>query len=198
LPFYALYQSHAYLTSNGYVVPHGPVAHFRVVGFEVSTADFPTSSPGYSLFTSKKFDQTMGRTVVRAAFAQVRLRHGQNDMPLLQVYSNHHRGKGFVYLLNEDTSSASIEQSIQPQATGWWFFALFAVLAGLALVGQALSRQSLVERDSYPTLSALGLRPRQLIGLGLLRAAAIGVVGAFGSVALAVAVSLKNPDQLLL
>jgi hypothetical protein len=193
VPLYALSQSRAFLTSNGYVVPHGPVIHFRVVGFEAGTLDFPTAAPSYSLFTSKKFDQTIGNTVVRADVAQVRLRHGQNDMPLLQVYINHHQGKGFVFDQNEDTYLASIEQSIQPQATGWWFFSLFAVLAGLALVGQALSRQSLVERDTYPTLSALGLRPRQLMGLGLLRSASIGFVGALGSVAFAFAVSPLTP-----
>ena len=193
VPLYALYQRRVFLTSNGYIVPHGPVIRFRVVGFEVGTNDFPTAAPSYSLYTSRKFDQTIGRTVVRADVAQVRLRHGLNDMPLLQVYVNHHQGMGFVYLQDEDTSSRSIEQSIQPQATGWWFFSLFALLAGLALVGQALSRQSLVERDAYPTLSAMGLRPRQLMGLGLLRAAAIGVVGAIGSAALAVAVSPLTP-----
>jgi len=193
IPLYKKSQGHAVITSNGYVVPHGPVVHFRVVGIEASEGDFPSSSPNYSLFTSRAFDQSVGRTVVRLSIEQVRLRHGQNDMPAFQPYINHHQGRGFVYMQNEDTTLASVGQSIQPQATGWWFFALFAVLAGLALVGQALSRQGLVERDSYPTLAALGLRPRQLRGLGLLRAGAIGVAGAIGSVALAYAVSDLTP-----
>jgi hypothetical protein len=166
---------------------------FRIVGIEASELDFPTSTPNYSLFTSHAFDRSTGRSVVRLSIDQLRLLHGQNDMPALQPYISHHQGHGFVDMQNEDITLASVAQSIQPQATGWWFFVLFAVLAGLALVGQALSRQSLVERDSYPTLAALGLRPRQLWGLGLLRAAAIGVVGAIGSVALAYAVSDLTP-----
>jgi ABC-type lipoprotein release transport system permease subunit len=193
VPFYAESQRSATLNSNAYVVPHGPKVSFRVVGFEVSENDFPSSSTSYSLFTSPAFDRGLGSTVVSSDIVQVRMRQGQNDMPQLQVYVNRHQGSGLVYLLNEDSNSASVAQSIQPQSTGWLFFALFALLAGLALVGQALSRQSLVERESYPTLAALGMRPRELFGLGMVRAAAIGVGGALGGVALAFAVSPLTP-----
>ncbi|MGD0853731.1 MAG: ABC transporter permease [Acidimicrobiales bacterium] len=194
VPLYKLSQGPAVITTNGYIIPHGPVMHFRVVGIEATVNDFPAAAPNYSLYTSRAFDRSIGRSVVRLRIALVRLRHGQGDMPQFQPYINHHQTKnGFFSVQNVDTSLASVGQSIQPQATGWWFFVLFAALAGLALVGQALSRQSLVERESYPTLSALGLRPRQLWGLGLLRAAAIGVVGAIGSVALAYSLSDLTP-----
>jgi len=194
VPFYRLSQRKEVLSSNTYIAPLGPRVRFRVVGFEVAESDFPSSSPTYSLYTSPAFNNGVGRTTVTATFTQVRLRQGQNDMPQLQIYVNHHQpSSGFTYLQNEDSNAASVAQSIQPQSTGWWFFALFAVLAGLALVGQALSRQSLVERESYPTLSALGLRPRQLFGLGMVRAGAIGVAGALGAVALAFAVSPLTP-----
>ncbi len=194
VPLYKKSQGHAVIFTNGFVIPHGPVVHFRVVGIEASVDDFPSTTPSYTVFTSRAFDRSTGRSVVRLAIVHVRLRDGQGDMVQFQPYVNHHHNvDGFVYLQNEDTTLASVGQSIQPQATGWWFFVLFAVLAGLALVGQALSRQSLVERESYPTLSALGLRPRQLWGLGLLRAGAIGVAGAIGSVALAYALSDLTP-----
>ena len=193
VPLYEKSQTHAWLIDNNYLIPHGPVVHFRVVGIEASENDFPTTSPSYSVFTSRAFDRSMGGAVVRVMIDQVRLRHGQNDMPQFQPYVNHHQGSGFVAVQNEDTSLASVAQSIQPQATGWWLFAFFALLAGLALVGQALSRQSLVESESYPTLAALGLRPRQLWSLGLLRAGAIGVAGAVGSVTFAFALSDLTP-----
>jgi len=194
VPFYNESQRKAVVGSNSYVVPHGPRVRFRVVGFEVSETDFPSSSSSYSLFTSPAFDHGVGSTIVSANVVQLRTRHGQNDMPQLQVYVNHHQPRrGFAYLQNIDSSAASVAQSIQPQSTGWWIFALFALLAGLALVGQALSRQSLVERESYPTLSALGMRPRQLFALGMVRAAAIGVAGAVGGVALAYAISPLTP-----
>lgn len=193
VPLYKKSQGHVVITGNGYVVPHGPVVAFRVVGIEASVDDFPSSTPNYTLFTSPAFDRSTGRSVVRLSIEHVRFRNGQNDMPEAQPYINHHQNKGFVYAQNEDSALASVGQSIQPQATGWWFFVLFAVLAGLALVGQALSRQSLVERELYPTLAALGLRPRQLWGLGLLRAGAIGIAGAIGSVLLAYGLSDLTP-----
>jgi len=193
VPLYAKSQTHKWIVSNQYFTPHGPVVRFRVVGIEVSVNDFPTNSPSYSLFTSRAFDRSVGRSVVGVDVYQVRLRHGQGDMPQLQPYINHHQNHGFVFVQNEDVSLGSVSQSIQPQATGWWFFVLFAVLAGLALIGQAISRQSLVERESYPTLSALGLRPRQLWGLGLLRAGVIGVAGACMGVAIAYAFSDLTP-----
>jgi ABC-type lipoprotein release transport system permease subunit len=193
VPFYRKSQARELVGTNAYVIPHGPRVRFRVVGFEASENDFPSSSPNYSLFTSPAFDRGLGRTMFSSEIAQLRLRQGQSDMPQLQDYVNHRQGSGFVYLLNEDSDAASIAQSIQPQSTGWWFFALFALLAGMALVGQALSRQSLVERESYPTLATLGMRPRQLFGLGMVRAAAIGLTGAVLAVALAFAVSPLTP-----
>lgn len=72
-------------------------------------------------------------------------------------------------------------------------FALFAALAGLILIGQALVRQSLTESESYPTLAALGMRPIQLFGLGVCRALAIGFAGALGAVGLAYRLSPLIP-----
>ena len=194
VPFYSAAQRQQEFATNGFLPPHGPRESFRVVGFEVSESDFPSTSPSYSLYTSPAFDREVGRDTVFAEYLQLRLRHGVNDMPKLQTSVNHHQPKsGFTYMQNEDSTAAAIAQSIQPQATGWWFFALFATLAGLALVGQALSRQSLVERESYPALTAIGLRPQQLFGLGMVRAGAIGIAGALGAVVLELAVSPLTP-----
>jgi ABC-type lipoprotein release transport system permease subunit len=193
VPFYKKSQARELIGTNSYVIPHGPRVRFRVVGFEASVNDFPSSTPGYTLFTSPAFTRGLGRTMFSSEIAQLRLRQGQNDIPQLQDYVNQHQGTGFLYLLNEDSDTASIAQSIQPQSTGWWLFALFALLAGLALVGQALSRQSLVERESYPTLATLGMRPRQLFALGMVRAAAVGLTGAVLAVALAFLVSPLTP-----
>ena len=124
VPFYSLSQREVEISTNDYVVPHGPRVSFRIVGVEVSEGDFPSTSPSYSLYTSPAFDHGEGRTVVSVPILQMRLRQGPGDMPQLQVFVNHHQPKhGFAYLQNEDSSAASIGQWIQPQATGWWFFA---------------------------------------------------------------------------
>ena len=50
---------------------------------------------------------------------------------------------------NEDDQAASIEASIHPQAVGWWILAALAALVGVAVVGQALARQSVVESEDF-------------------------------------------------
>ena len=106
---------------------------------------------------------------------------------------NHVSTPGMLYAIDLTSYVQAIEESIHPQVVGWWLFALFAALAGLALLGQALSRQRLSEREAYPTLAALGLRPNQLFALGMLSAGTIGIVGAFGAVVAAIIASPLAP-----
>ena len=54
------------------------------------------------------------------------------------------------------SQAASVEASIHPQAIGWWILAALAALVGLAVVGQAVARQSVVESEDYPTMAAIG------------------------------------------
>ena len=195
VPLYAPSQRQIVFASNGTPTPHGPMIRFRIVGFESSMLDFPSNSPSFSLYTSTAFDRTVGRKVVVGSFAMVHLIHGAADLPRFTYAVNHLTlsGNNFLYVESEDAQIDAVEGSIRPQATGWWLFALLAGLAGIVLIGQALSRQSIVEREIYPTLSALGLRPNQLFGLGMVRAAAIGVAGMAGALAFAVAVSPLTP-----
>jgi hypothetical protein len=193
VPFYALSQRQEVLNSNTPPPAHGPRVQFRVVGVEASLIDFPTSTPTYSLYVSNKFATSVGPQIVSAYFAQVRLVDGQLNMPKYQVYVNNLGDHGDYFVQNEDTEVAAIEGSIHPQTVGWWLFALFALLAGFALIGQALSRQNLGEKESYPTLAALGLRPNQLFGLGMLRAGAIGAIGAILALVMTIALSPLTP-----
>lgn len=195
VPLYAPYQRNLVLASNGTPPTHGPSVHLRVVGFGASMLDFPTTTPSYTLWTSNAFGRDVGSKVVHGSVAMVRLVGGALEMPRFTADLNKLSisSDNFVYPQSEDDQIAAIEGSIHPQADGWWLFALLAGIAGLALVGQALSRQGIVERDAYPTLSAVGFRPNQLFGLGMVRAAAIAVAGTAGALALAVAVSPLTP-----
>ena len=84
-------------------------------------------------------------------------------------------------------------QSIHPQAVGWWVLAALAALAGVAVIGQALGRQNVVESEEYPTLVALGLPRRQLVLLGTTRNLMVGFVGAAGAIVVAFALSPLTP-----
>ncbi|HLX89603.1 MAG TPA: ABC transporter permease, partial [Acidimicrobiales bacterium] len=90
-------------------------------------------------------------------------------------------------------TAASVESAIHPQAVGWWVLAALAGLAGLAVVAQALSRQSSVEAEQYHTLAAVGMSADDLVALGLARALAVGIAGALGAVLLAYLLSPIAP-----
>jgi ABC-type antimicrobial peptide transport system permease subunit len=195
VPLYKTSERRVVFASNGVPTPHGPTLRLHVVGIEVSMLDFPSNSPNYSVYVSNALIAKLENHVLTANVQIVRLTNGAADLPRFTYTMNHvsYSGANFVYVESEDAQIAAIEGSIHPQAVGWWLFALLAALAGLALVGQALSRQSILERENYPALSALGFRPIQLFWLGMVRAAAIGVVGALGALGLAVALSPLTP-----
>ena len=190
MPFDAPSQLNAFL--NGNPTPRGPEVRFHVVGVEANVTDFPSgNSTTYNLFTSAAFDRGEGLRALRIYGALVRMRHGAADLPQFQFYLSHHLSDAEAQSADEGVTA--VERSIHPQAVGWWLFALLAGLVGVALVGQALARQSVIEADTYPTLEALGVRPTQLLALGMARAAAIALAGAVGAVALAFAVSPLTP-----
>ena len=92
-----------------------------------------------------------------------------------------------------DAAAGAVEASIRPQVIGWYVLAGLAALAALAVIAQAMARQAATEQADHPVLSALGLRPRELVLAALVRALLIGVAGAAGAVLLAVLVSPLTP-----
>jgi hypothetical protein len=120
----------------------------------------------------------------------VRLKRGAADLPGFDS-----RLRPLHSLGTDDlgVDAGAVQRGIRPQATGWWALAWLAALAGLAVIGQAAARQFVVDADDRPALSALGLRVRQFVALGLVRAAVIGTAGAAGAVGLAASLSPLTP-----
>jgi putative ABC transport system permease protein len=194
IPLYALSQTLAELqtSSSEYLPPKGGRVSLRVVGVSASILDFPTNSPSYSLIVGPSFEHLYGSRDAQTFFGLDRLAGGSGALPQF-TYSVNHITSQLLYAYPIDSTAIAVEAAIHPQVEGWWLFALIAAIAGLALIGQALARQSTVERSSYPTLSAIGLSPAQLFGLGMARALAIGGVGTAGAVGFAVLVSPFTP-----
>lgn len=74
--------------------------------------------------------------------------------------------------------AAAVQRSIGFQVVALWLLAGLTALAGVLIVGQLLARLTHLESVDHPVLRALGMSARDLITLGVLRAAAIGVGGA--------------------
>jgi hypothetical protein len=193
VPFYSSRQGAPAVLSatGGPPVPKGPTVALRVVGIEAAESEFPSGgTPTYDLYTTPAFARTI---IPKTAFSfayLVRLRHGGADLPRFEAQVQP------LNLLGEadyDGAASSVEASIHPQAVGWWVLAALAALAGMAVIGQALGRQSSVESEHYPTLSALGSDRPQLVALGTVRNLAIGLAGAAGAIALAFALSPLTP-----
>jgi hypothetical protein len=195
VPFYAPSQASAYNdTPTALLKPKGPTVALRVVGLEVTEDEFPSGgTPTYDLYATQAFARTV---VPRTAFGYgyfVLLRHGVADLPRFDAQAGKLSAGGVEFTENEQEQVTSVEESIHPQAIGWWILAALAALVGLAVVGQALARQSFVESEDYPTMAAVGVDRRQLITLGMARNLVVGVAGAVGAVLVATALSPIAP-----
>ncbi len=195
VPFYAASQLSAYNNATGALpLPTGPTVAFHVVGIEASEIDLPAGgAPAYSLYTSPAFTHTVLPKTASGIVYLVRLRHGAAGQSRFAAEMNRLSGAAIGGVQSEDQNIAAIETSIHPQAIGWWILAALAALVGLAVVGQALARQSLAESEEYPTLTAVGADRRQLAALGMTRNLVVAVVGALGAVLVATALSPVAP-----
>ncbi|MGA3352762.1 MAG: FtsX-like permease family protein [Acidimicrobiales bacterium] len=196
VPFEAPSQASAYNNPNtGLPKPEGPTVVFRVVGIEATEFEFPSgTTPVYLLYATQAFARTvLPRTAMQYQY-YVRLRQGAAGIPRFGNEANTLKlGTGTVGYSSEDGQAATIQASIHPQAIGWWILAVLAALVALAVLGQALARQSIVESEDYPTMAAVGVDRRQLVALGMVRSFVVGIAGAVGAVAIATALSPLAP-----
>ena len=196
VPFEAPSQAADYNNPNtGYVDPHGPHLALQVVGIEASEVEFPSgTTPVYLLYAGPGFARSvLPHTAVQYEYF-VRLRHGAAGIPQFDEQVNRlNLGMGNVGASSEDGTAATIQASIHPQAVGWWILAALAALVGLAVVGQALARQSAVESEDHPTLVAVGMSGRELFALDMARNLVVGVAGAVGAVVIATSLSPIAP-----
>jgi FtsX-like permease family len=195
VPFYAASQAAAYNAGNNGagLRPAGPTVSFHVVGFEATEFEFPSgATASYSLYATPAFARTVLSRVAGSYVYFVGLRHGAADLSRFHAQTSAvSGGAGFVQDLGVQTRS--VETSIRPQAIGWWLLSALAALVGIAVIGQALARQSIVESEDYPTMAAMGANRRQLIALGMARCLVLALVGTVGAVALAIALSPIAP-----
>jgi hypothetical protein len=167
----------------------GPVITLKIVGIAAAEIEFPSGqSTAYDVYTTGAFAAASRGTPALQTY-YVRLHGGQAALPRFESRAIV-KGSGVQDLVHP---AAAVTTSIRPQAVGWWLLAALAALAGLAVLAQASARQALAEDADFPVLTTLGLRPRDLAAVSLLRTAVIAGAGAAGGVAVAVALSPVAP-----
>jgi hypothetical protein len=88
---------------------------------------------------------------------------------------------------------AATQRAIRPDAIALAAFAALAGLIALAIIGQLLGRQLILDAREFPILRALGMTRARLAGLSLARVAVVTLPGGALAVALAVAASPFMP-----
>jgi hypothetical protein len=192
IPLYApSQQAAAFATLAGARPPRalGPVITLKIVGIAAAELEFPSGqSTAYDVYTTGAFAAASPGTPALQTY-YVRLHGGPAALSRFESRAIV-KGSGVQDLVHP---AAAITTSIRPQAVGWWILAALAALAGLAVLAQASARQALAEDADYPVLTTLGLRPRDLAAVSLLRTAVIAGAGGAGGVAVAVALSPIAP-----
>ncbi len=140
---------------------------------------------------------SVARSLVSTDGAYLTLRPGTNfgtfRSRTARLASHYPLLGGQVFIADLDDQHARAEQAISPEAIALALFALLAGLMGLAVIGQIVSRQLLVDAGDHQALRALGMDRRQLLALSLLGVGAVAVAGAVLAVVIAVAASPLMP-----
>ena len=169
-----------------------PATPLRVSGIAAAPGEFPPIeiSAGNDPFVhfAASFARSPSYYAPIEALA-VRLRGGRASVPSF-VAELEQRAEGRpLFTIEQAAASAATQRSIGVQADALRVLAVVAAIAGFLVVGQLLVRQSRLDGADDPALRAMGMSPRQLVGVAVLRVATIAVVGA--AVAIGVAVGLS-------
>jgi hypothetical protein len=151
------------------------------------------------LFLTPAFWRRYGPDLANYGIAvAVDLHRGPADLPAFtaavqQRFSNQVLVSTAEYTEEGSAGILGVRRAIALETAALVAFAGLGALAALLLVGQALSRQVLLESAEYPTLRALGMSRGQLVGIAIVRTVVVGTAAAALAVALAVALSPLTP-----
>ena len=162
-----------------------------MVGIVAAESEFPSGAgPHYDLYATTAYTAAVNHRAALLWTYYVRLAHGDAD---LAGFDGRFRSPDVYGTYDLDEAADTVESSIRPQVVGWYVLTGLATLAALAVIGQAMARQTAAERADHHALSALGVRPREFVLLALLRALLTGAAGAAGAVLITVLASPLTP-----
>src|SRR5580704_790373 len=175
---------------------------FRVAAigvFDTEIVPTHTSSTESMVLLSPPFNATRAAQTIYnyGNEAGVRLRPGASMTTFLRTASalakRYPATGGQIVVISLSDQVAATERAIRPQAVALAVFAVLAGLIGLAVIGQLLARQLLLDSVEFPILRALGMTRASLAALSLARLAAVTLAGAVIAVGVAIAASPLMP-----
>jgi hypothetical protein len=173
-----------------------PTMPLRVSGIAATPGEFPpievsTDSDPFIHFAPSFARSPSYYTPIEAV--AVRVRGGSEGVRSFITELEQRAGGRPPFTIEQAAASAATQRSIGVQADALRVLALVAAIAGFLVVGQLLVRQSRLDSVDDPALRALGMSPRQLVGVAALRAATIAVSAAAVAIGIAVATSPLTP-----
>jgi putative ABC transport system permease protein len=130
-------------------------------------------------------------------YAGVRLRPGASRASFVRAATalakRYPDTRGRLGIRSNSDQVAVTERAIAPEVIALVVFAALAGVIGLAVVGQLLTRQLLMDAAEFPVLRALGMTRATLATLSLARAGVVTIGGAGIAVAVAIAASPLMP-----
>jgi len=160
----------------------------KVVGVVASTD--PVSNPGGVIRLTPAFYRAHPNRPFIDGFLDIRLKRGAAGFPAFRRQVMR-RGGSIEY--DQTEQSNEIQDSIHELAQTLWLGVGAAAVLVFLLLAQSLSRVSVTASAQYPTLRAVGMTSRQLLALGIARAATIALAAAAVTVGVALAVSPLAP-----
>lgn len=172
-------------------------AAVRIVGIVASPGQFPAvgASPAQGeVYVTPAFVRSNGITPSPAdALLLIRLRRGPADRGAFVGQMAAAGLAGVDVPLVQQVQTAGIQRVIRLESQALWVLCALLALGAIAILGQSLARQTYLDSADLPVIWALGMARVQLVALGILRAAIIGVAAACAVVPLAVLLSPLTP-----
>ena len=179
-------------SQEGGAAAPGPLVKLKIVGITESLADF-ASIAGAGLNVTPAFIEALrDQATSYEVFFFVLKRH-EADLRAFRQHMGELTGGKPVLFVEARNDNAQIQRTFHVQAVALWMLAMFLGLVTTLIFAQTLARQTALESDDHPTLSALGMSRHQQRGLDALRALFIGLIAALAGSLFAICVSTLLP-----
>ncbi len=181
---------------GGAVEPAGPIVTLTMTGIAAHPDDLSESLGSFAvraLLPQDFYREYSGEIGIYEGGARVRLRQGADVTAVVRSVREIYRGDPGVEIQLARELGEKIADSIDVLVTALILCALFAGVAGMVAVGQALGRHVAGEAGDQTSLGTLGMTHRQRTAASTLSALPVAVGGAVTAVVVAVAASPLLP-----